>query len=349
MKITFTLNGKRVGFKAAAGESAQKFLQRHGIPSVRNSDDGFGFAGSDSILLDGRVVCAGLMLAPQLEGREVRTVESLRNGRSLGIVQQAMLECGCIQSGYNAPAAALMIYELLQRCPKPTREEIIDALSGLFNRATGYRQFFDAVELASKRMENPDAAPLYIPEFAEQYSVVGKRLPKKDAARMVAGEKMFVEDRVENDACHLKVLRSPHAHALIKSIDISKAEALPGVVGVFTYGDVPRKTYTQAGQGFPEPSPYDRMVLSWKARHVGDRIAAVVAESPEIAEAAVNLIAVKYERLPVILDWDDAIAAKNTLIHNGRIVYETGVPADLVTLNRETDPDEEPVLYQVPI
>ncbi|OQX30084.1 MAG: molybdopterin-dependent oxidoreductase Mo/Fe-S-binding subunit [Spirochaeta sp. LUC14_002_19_P3] len=348
MNVIFTLNGKPVSFEAGAGESAQKFLQRHGVPSVRNSDDGFGFAGSDSILLDGRVVCSGLMLAPQLEGRDVRTVESLREGRALGIVQQAMLDCGCIQSGYNAPAAALMVHELLQRCPDPTREEIIDALSGLFNRATGYRQFFDAVELASRRLKNPAAAPPDIPEFAGKYSVVGKRSPKKDAARMVAGEKMFVEDRVENDACHLKVLRSPHAHALIKSIDTSRAEALPGVVAVFTHKDVPKKTYSQAGQGFPEPSPYDRMLLSWKVRHVGDRVAAVVAESPDIAEAALKLIDVKYEKLPVILNWDEA-AAKTALVHNGKIVYEAGAPDDLDTLNHNTSCDEEPVLYQFPI
>ncbi len=349
MKVEFTLNGRTVSREADPGESAQKFLQRIGISSVRNSDDGYGFAGSDSILCDDRIVCAGLLLAPQLADRDVRTIESLRNGRSLSIVQQAMLECGCIQSGYNSPAAALMIWELLQRKPNPSREDIEDALSGLYNRATGYKQFFDAITLAAERMKNPDKGSVDIPHFGEDYNIVGKPSPKKDSARMAAGEKVFVEDRVEDDACFLKVLRSPHAHARITAVDTEKAESLDGVVAVFTYKDVPKKTYSQAGQGFPEPSPYDRMLLSRKVRHVGDRVAAVVAESEETAEKALGLIDVKYEKLPVFLDWDAAIAAEAPLIHGGRIYYEVGAPEDLDNLNQEADADEEPVLYQFPI
>ena len=86
--VSFTLNGRPVSFAAEPGESAQKFLQRNGVASVRNSDDGFGFAGSDSILLDGRIVGANILVAPQLEGHDVKTVESLREGRQLGLVHR---------------------------------------------------------------------------------------------------------------------------------------------------------------------------------------------------------------------------------------------------------------------
>ncbi|RLW68745.1 MAG: hypothetical protein B6D68_03060, partial [spirochete symbiont of Stewartia floridana] len=349
MIVSFTLNGRSVGFETIPGESAQLFLQRNGIPSVRNSDDGYGFSGSDTILLDGRIVGACILLAPQLEGRDVRTVESLREGRLLSIVQQAMLECGCIQSGYNAPAAALMLWELLQRISRPSREDIEDALSGLYNRATGYRQFFDAVELAVARMQDQSRKFEDIPSFGNDYQIVGKPSPKKDSARMVAGEKVFVEDRVEQNACYLKVLRSPHAHAWIISIDIKEAMAVEGVVAIFTHKDVPEKVYSQAGQGFPEPSPYDRMLLSKKVRHVGDRVAAVVAESPQIAEQALKLIKVEYERLPVVLDWDAARIASTPLIHGGKISYKAGVPENLADLNRDADSAEEPVVYQFPI
>ena len=350
MTVTFKLNGRQVSWNDAAdGESAQKFLQRHAVPSVRMSDDNLGFAGSDCILLDGKIAAAGLMLAAQLEGCDVRTVESLRNGRSLSIIQQAMLECGCIQSGYNSPAAALILWDLLERKPKPSRADIIDALSSLFNRATGYRQFFDAVNLAAARLKNPDVLRPDIPSFGENLEIVGKPSPKKDSARMVAGEKVFVEDRVESDACFLKVLRSPHAHAEIRSIDTSEAEALDGVVAVFTHKDVPNKTYSQAGQGFPEPSPYDRMLLSRKARHIGDRIAAVVAESTAIAEKALELIKVEYEKLPVLMDWDAAKAPDAPLIHGGPVNYNAGAPDNLAELNKNTNPSEEPVLFQFPI
>jgi putative selenate reductase molybdopterin-binding subunit len=163
MNVTFTLNGKKTSAQAAPGESAQVFLQRLGIWSVRNSDDSFGFAGSDTVLLDGRPIGANILLAPQLEGRDVKTVEFLKNGRSLHVIQQSMLDAGCVQSGYNSPAAALLIYELLQRNPEPDRDAVADALSGMFNRSNGYRQFFDAVALAAGRLKDPSYRPPEIP------------------------------------------------------------------------------------------------------------------------------------------------------------------------------------------
>lgn len=349
MKVSFTLNGRVVSFETAPGESAQRFLQRNGVPSVRNSDDGFGFAGSDSILLDGKIVGANILVAPQLEGHEIKTVESLREGRELGVVQKAMLEAGCVQSGYNSPAAALMIQELLERVENPTREDVKDALSGLFNRATGYEQFFKAVEIAARRRRDPAYQAEPFPSFGDDLKIVGKPGSKKDSARMVAGEKVFVEDRVEPEACHLRLLLSPYAHARVLAVDTTKGEALEGVVAVYTHRDVPQKTYSQAGQGFPEPSPYDRMLLSRKVRHVGDRVAAVVAETPEIAEEAVRLIEVEYDVLKPVLTWDDAQAPDAPLVHNGEIVYVDGAPDDLAELNRDVDGTEEPVVYQFPI
>ncbi len=349
MKISFTLNGKPVSFEGAPGESAQKFLQRNGIASVRNSDDGFGFAGSDSILLDGRIVGSNIIVAPQLEGRDVKTIEFYGTSRTLSVVQQAMLDSGCVQSGYNSPAAAMMIHELLDRSSEPSKDEVKDALSGLFNRATGYEQFFQAVELASARMKDPAYTKVQAPSFGPNYDIVGKPEPKKDSARMVAGDRVFVEDRVEKGSCILKVLRSPHAHAWIKSIDTSAAEAVPGVVGIFTYKDAPQKVYTQAGQNFPEPSPYDRMVLSRKVRHIGDRVAAVVAETLEAAEKARDLIKVQYEVLPTVLDWDDAYDDSLPRIHNGPIEYVEGAPDDIAQLNADVNSEEEPVIYQFPI
>lgn len=105
---------------------------------------------------------------------------------------------------------------------------------------------------------------------------------------MVQAKPCYVEDRVTADACVIKMLRSPHAHALITHLDVSKAEALPGVVHVITHLNCPDIYYTPGGQSAPEPSPLDRRMFGKKMRHVGDRVAAVVAESEEIALEALE-------------------------------------------------------------
>ena len=140
-----------------------------------------------------------------------------------------MVDVGVVQSGYNDPAAALIITDLLDRIAAPTREEIDDALSGLFSRDAGWQQYYQVIELAVARKNNPQATIDIAPTFRDDLEVIGKHYPKTDAAKMVQAKPCYVEDRVTADACVIKMLRSPHAHALITHLDVSKAEALPGV------------------------------------------------------------------------------------------------------------------------
>lgn len=137
MIIHFTLNGAPQELTVNPGENVQKLLFNMGMHSVRNSDDGFGFAGSDAIIFNGNIVNASLLIAAQLEKADIRTAESLGKWNELSLVQQAMVDVGVVQSGYNDPAAALIITDLLDRIAAPTREEIDDALSGLFSRDAG--------------------------------------------------------------------------------------------------------------------------------------------------------------------------------------------------------------------
>jgi putative selenate reductase molybdopterin-binding subunit len=113
-----------------------------------------------------------------------------------------------------------------------------------------------------------------------------------------------------------KILPSPHAHARIRRIDATKAKALAGVHAVLTYKDVPRVPHTTAGQAWPEPSPYDTYLLDSKVRFVGDRVAAVAAETRAIAERALALIEVDYEILPAVLDMEQAMVAGAPVIHD---------------------------------
>jgi putative selenate reductase molybdopterin-binding subunit len=146
--------------------------------------------------------------------------------------------------------------------------------------------------------------------------VVGRSSRKIDGEKLVLGRATFVDDIEMRGLLHCKVLWSPHAHARIIRIDTSKAEALPGVHAVLTHLNVPRVPFTTAGQGHPEPSPYDYYSFDHKVRYVGDRVAAVAAETADIAEHALALIDVEYEVLPAILDAADAMKENAPIIHD---------------------------------
>lgn len=147
-------------------------------------------------------------------------------------------------------------------------------------------------------------------------SIVGKNVRKVDGWKLVTGRPAFTDDlHIPGLLCG-KILPSPHAHARIRRIDASKARALPGVHAVLTYQDVPRVPHTTAGQSWPEPSPYDTYLLDSKMRLVGDRVAAVAAESRAIADEALRRIEVEYEVLPAILEIEHAMADGAPVIHD---------------------------------
>jgi putative selenate reductase molybdopterin-binding subunit len=150
----------------------------------------------------------------------------------------------------------------------------------------------------------------------ESFKVVNKSVEKIDSLYLSQGKPSYVADFVPENALHVKMLWSPHPHAIIKSIDISKAEKMPGVKSVLYHGNVPRIAHCTAGQGYPEPSPYDTFMFDKKVRFVGDRVAAVAAETLEIAAAAVKAIHVEYELLEPILSIDDAIKDNSPVIHD---------------------------------
>lgn len=345
MIVQCTVNGKAVCATVQPHESLRSMLVALGCTAVRDSDDREGFAGSDTVIVDDVPVYANLMLAAQVEGCAVRTPESLAQGAVLSPVQQAMIDAGVVQSAYNAPAAALLLTWLLEHNPHPTHSEIKDVLSGILIRDTGYEHYFLAVDLARQRMEEGKYTSHIAPEFREQLTYVGKVKPKVDGRQLVAGWKSFVEDRVESGSCVLVMLRSPHAHAYIKSIDTSEAERLPGVVAIITAKNCPDIYYTMAGQTVPEPSPYDRRLFNWKVRHVGDRVAAIIAQTEEQAIAARDAIKVSYEVLKPVFCVEEAMAPGAPIVHNGVVEYLSDAPDDLAVYNEQSDVRDGKVIY----
>lgn len=134
------------------------------------------------------------------------------------------------------------------------------------------------------------------------FKVVNKPVRKKDAMSLVTGKPVYTDDLAPKDCLLVKVLRSPYAHAMIEDINIEVAKKVPGIVGIYTYKDVPQKRFTMAGQTYPELSPYDRLILDQRLRYVGDEVAIVAGETLKAVEKALRLIKVKYQVLEPVLD-----------------------------------------------
>jgi putative selenate reductase molybdopterin-binding subunit len=359
MKIFLKINGTDHEIDCAPSETLLSAIRRLGFFGVKFGDE-HGLSGSDTVLLDGKPVNAGSMLAAQAEGHNIVTIEALgehpeqgwRKTDGLHPLQHAFVESGAIQCGYCTPAQILAAKALLDVNPNPSEEQVRDAIAGVLCRCTGYLKPVQAVLKAAAVMRGDEPinldsvnwdlgnwgdkpsndAPSDLPsdQFAnvmtrpkvvvtsqtQTYQTVGKPEKKVDAVKLVQGKPAFTADIELRGMLYARVLRSPHAHARIKRIDTSKAKELNGVATVLTWQDIPRVVYSTAGQSDPIPGPLDAFSLDHKVRFVGDRVAMVAAESPEIAEKALTLIEVEYEILDAILDSRQAMDANSPRIHD---------------------------------
>ena len=136
---------------------------------------------------------------------------------------------------------------------------------------------------------------------------VGKGVIKKDAMALVTGQPVYCDDLAPKDCLIIKLLRSPHAYAKIRSIDTSIAKRIPGIEAVYTYEDVPTSRFTLAGQSYPEPSPYDRRILENVVRYVGDEVAIVAGTNEDCVDCALKAIKVDYEVLEPLLNFEKSI------------------------------------------
>lgn len=349
MEIKCKINNQNVVLKANPDERLRDVLYKHGYNSVRDSDDREGFAGSDTILFNGKLKYSNFILAYQAENAEIKTAEGLLNGRELNYVQKAMIAAGIVQSAYNAPAAALILTDLLERKPNPTKDDIKEALSGIFIRDAGYEHYYLAIKLATELRDYGEFKSEIAPSFRPKLDIIGKAVGKIDGAALVSGEPVFVEDKVPENAYVLHVLRSPFAQAYIKKIDTTKAEALDGVACIVTHENCPDIYYMQAGQGDPEPSPHDRRLMNKKVRHVGDRVAAIVAKDMETAKKAASLIDIEYEALPAVFTVEEAMAENAPVVHNGKIEFDVGAPDNLDDYNKGADERDGKIHYCFPL
>ncbi|MBW6473192.1 MAG: molybdopterin-dependent oxidoreductase [Anaerolineaceae bacterium] len=228
--------------------------------------------------------------------------------------------CRC--TGYVKPVEAIMRAAAMLR-----GEEVppidgggipMDIAFGLTGESDLGRDLPDFVKGGSgsevKIKKDVKIAPWVTPE--SQTDVVGRPEIKVDAVKLAKGKPAFTDDINLPGMLYAEMLTSPHAHARIRNIDTSKAKALQGVHAVLTYKDVPRVIYASGGQSWPNPKPWDQVSLDNKVRFVGDRVAVVAAETPEIAREAIKLIDVDYEVLPIVLDPREAGKPGAPVIHD---------------------------------
>jgi putative selenate reductase molybdopterin-binding subunit len=359
MQLQLIINGVQHQVDCAASETLLSAVRRLGYYGVKFGDEQ-GLSGADTILLDGKPVNAGSMLAAQAEGHNIVTIEGLgehpeqgwKKTDGLHPLQLAFVETGAIQCGYCTPAQILAAKALLDVNPNPSEPQVRDAIAGVLCRCTGYLKPVQAVlkaaavlrgdepvdwdsvnwDLGSWSDQPPGDQPAGSPseQFAnlltrpkvvvtpqtQTYQTVGKPEKKVDAVKLVQGKPAFTADIELRGMLYARVLRSPYAHARIKKIEGSKARELKGVAAVLTWQDIPRVIYSTAGQSDPIPGPLDAFSLDNKVRFVGDRVAMVAAETPEIADKALRLIEVEYEILDAILDSRESMDPNAVRIHD---------------------------------
>lgn len=187
----------------------------------------------------------------------------------------------------------------------------------------------------------------------KNYRIVTKGVMKKDAMQLVTGKAVYTNDIAPKECLLVKLMRSPHAHAIIEDINTSIALKVKGVEAIYTYKDVPQKRFTIAGQTYPELSPYDRLILDKELRFVGDPVAIIAAETEKAAEKAMKLIKVKYKVLPAVLDYKTALD-NETLVHpeqdwNPLIPFGGDNKRNLVAHQQESDGDVEDVFSKCDI
>src|SRR5947209_290948 len=342
MELELRINGVVESLDGAANESLLTMLRRGGYCSVKQGCE-TGECGACTVLVDGVARPSCVMLVGQAGGCTLTTIEGVSSAQALHPYQQAFVDVGAVQCGFCTPGMILSAYALLKRNPRPTEGEVRDALSGNLCRCTGYLKPVQAVLRAAALLRGEEVTPLEQsvvsrngsdttekmravtmstagPSLATIQSaiplqVVGKALPPGDAIKLVTGKATFADDSAPRGMLYARILSSPHAHAIIRNIDVSRAHALPGVHAVLTYKDVPRIAYSSVERSSAAGGPCDQYCLDYMVRYVGDRVAAVAAETPEIAEQALRLIEVEYNELPALLDPRQALEPTSPLVH----------------------------------
>ncbi len=273
---------------------------------------GTGHCGSCMVIQDGKAVRSCIVPMKRVDGSEIETIENLSAAETgeLHPIQQAYIDQGATQCGFCTPGFIMSTKALLEKNPNPTLEEIYDGHRWNICRCTGHNAIIRAVMQAAGQ-DVPE-----LPAVKKALTAISRPMPRPDAVDKVTGRGIYADDLYVEGMLHARVYRSDQPHAFLKRVDVSKAQALPGVVAVLTAEDIP-------GRKDAGVHEIDWPVLCYdKVRYVGDAIALVAAETEEIAAAALKLIEVDYEPIVIVPGPKEAAADTAPPIHAGGNLME---------------------------
>ncbi|MBL8795121.1 MAG: molybdopterin-dependent oxidoreductase, partial [Planctomycetia bacterium] len=305
--MTYRINGQTYTAEPRPGQCLRTFVRDLGWFGVKKGCDA-GDCGACTVWLDGQPVHSCLYPAFRAEGREVTTLQGLAANGALHPMQQAFLDAQAFQCGFCTAGMLMTAASLTDE----QKQDLPFHLKGNLCRCTGYHAIEDAVHGIASVQE----------DCAGQSC--GASIASPLALPIVTGNARYTLDVAPAGLLHLKVLRSPHAHARIKAIRRDRALAVPGVQAVFTWEDVPRRPYTTACHDDFHVDPDDTYLLDNVARFVGQRVAAVVAETEGAAEEGCRLLEVDYEVLPAVFDAEEAMRPGAPRLHGGNH-YDTRI------------------------
>ncbi len=296
--MTYQINGQAFSERPRAGQCLRTFLRQLGHFGVKKGCDA-GDCGACTVLIDGEPVHSCLIPAFRADDHAITTIEGLATDGSIHPMQQAFLDAQAFQCGFCTAGMILTCAALNQA----QRHDLGAALKGNLCRCTGYRSIEDAL-LGKHNVEGAQAGGAF-----------GRSLPAPAGPRVVRGTERYTFDVAMEGMLHIKMLRSPHPHARIRAIDKKAALALAGVHAVLTYEDAPDRLFSTARHEKTWMDPDDTRVLDNVVRFIGQKIAAVVADTEAAAEEGCRRLSVDYEILPHVTDPAQAIRPGAPMIY----------------------------------
>ena len=338
--VSATINGERVEFLCEPRQTLLEVLRETlGLTGTKQACSN-GNCGACNVILDGMLVNSCLVLAEEIQGRSVTTIEGIAPHGGLHPLQQKFLEHAALQCGICTPGFIVAAKALLDRNPHPSEAEVRHWLAGNLCRCTGYDKIVRAVLDAAGVLASPPAAGEPASTDARQeppggapgaYRVIGTRPINPAGPDKVTGRALYGADVRLPNMLYGAVLRSPHAHAAILSIDTTRAAALPGVTAVVTAANLADLAQGGPGQeSVPDSVRYRRenALAHDRVLYYGHPVAAVAATNPHVAAEALALIDVRYDMLPAVLDVRQAMAGDAPILHPDLRTDEFGLRGD---------------------